>query len=1026
MTTMKRVLLITVLFVAALTGLRLFWIGLIAPSADGQAVQGQLDLRNWDFGSNRTVALNGEWEFYPHRLLLENKETDYSGQPDGEFVQIPEMWNRFMSDERSATFGYGSYRLRIKVQPDKERIYGIQVPAIPASSELYVNGRLVANSGQPAADEDAYTPRRVPYSATFATDRSEIELIVQVANYDELRAGGMHRPIKFGSDLAVNRAAGFSAGLQVTVCLILLLHAVYAVILYFMGVREKALLYFFLLIICTITSILIDDNGLLLVWLPIDYDSAFRIYYLVYLGIAVFIFQYAKHLLPEYKIVKGLRSYTAICAVYAAFVPFLPIAWLKLAGYFHFAIVLVPFLIVPLLAFITAIRGHKDVIFILLGMSAVSLNIIWGAIKNLGPMEMGYYPFDMIAAFIAFASYWFRRYLRSSAQTAKLAEKLLEEDKRKDQFLANTSHELRNPLHGILNIAQTLLVSNGILNDGRNRESIRMLVSVGKRMSFLLNDLLDITRLKENRVRLQLTNVRIQGVASGVCDMVRLMTEGKKVLLVNNIPAVFPRVIADENRLIQILFNLLHNAVKFTNEGTITVDARVEDGQAVILVSDTGIGMDEATLGRMFEPYEQGGSDYAEGAGGLGLGLSICKQLVELHQGTISASSIPDRGSVFTFTLPLSDAAIPQIDTAISSVQAPVVELETAAAAEDSDSKFQPISGRAEERSYILVIDDDPVNLSILETVLSSENYEVVKATSGKEGLSLLAEREWDLMIADVMMPHMSGYQLSRNVREHFTISELPILLLTARSRPEDIEAGFQAGANDYLIKPVDAWELKSRVRALTDNKKSFRERLRVEAAWLQAQIQPHFLFNTLNSIAALSEFDTTRMRTLLEVFGDYLRASFTLRNMERLVPLKYEMDLVRSYLYIEKERFDDRLHIFLEVDENIEVNIPPLTIQPLVENAVKHGVLIRTEGGKVYIRIVENKDHVEVSVEDDGVGMDERKVRQLLSGQAAQGTGIGLRNTDRRLKQLYGQGLHIDSTLGEGTKISFIVKKIK
>src|SRR5690625_3178755 len=151
------------------------------------------------------------------------------------------------------------------------------------------------------------------------------------------------------------------------------------------------------------------------------------------------------------------------------------------------------------------------------------------------------------------------------------------------------------------------------------------------------------------------------------------------------------------------------------------------------------------------------------------------------------------------------------------------------------------------------------------------------------------------------MMPRMSGYELTRIIRKRFTISELPILRLTARNRPEDIENGFLAGANDYVTKPVDAVELKSRVNALTEVRKSSRERLRMESAWLQAQIQPHFLFNTLNSIIALSEIDTTRMQKLLEAFSNVLRGKFNFQNINEFVPIESELDLIRSYLYIEK-----------------------------------------------------------------------------------------------------------------------------
>jgi two-component system sensor histidine kinase ChiS len=138
-----------------------------------------------------------------------------------------------------------------------------------------------------------------------------------------------------------------------------------------------------------------------------------------------------------------------------------------------------------------------------------------------------------------------------------------------------------------------------------------------------------------------------------------------------------------------------------------------------------------------------------------------------------------------------------------------------------------------------LVVDDDVLNLKISENILDAESFDIVAVTSGKEALSQLETRKWDLVIADIMMPHMSGYELTRVIRERYSISELPILLLTARNRLEDIAAGFLSGANDYVTKPADAMELKFRVQALTDLNRSVHERLRMEAAWLQAQIQP-------------------------------------------------------------------------------------------------------------------------------------------------------------------------------------------
>src|SRR5690625_7730878 len=139
--------------------------------------------------------------------------------------------------------------------------------------------------------------------------------------------------------------------------------------------------------------------------------------------------------------------------------------------------------------------------------------------------------------------------------------------------------------------------------------------------------------------------------------------------------------------------------------------------------------------------------------------------------------------------------------------------------------------------------------------------------TSGSKALALLDLQEWDLVISDVMMQHMSGYELTRTIRERFTMTELPILLLTARSQSIDIEKGFLSGANDYVIKPVDALEIRSRVRVLTEVKRSAREQLQMEAAWLQAQIQPHFLFNTLNADRKSTRLNSSHVAMSYAVF---------------------------------------------------------------------------------------------------------------------------------------------------------------
>jgi sensor histidine kinase YesM len=398
---------------------------------------------------------------------------------------------------------------------------------------------------------------------------------------------------------------------------------------------------------------------------------------------------------------------------------------------------------------------------------------------------------------------------------------------------------------------------------------------------------------------------------------------------------------------------------------------------------------------------------------------------VEQHGGALTVSSEPGRGSTFVFTLPLASS---MADLAQATVAQWVIAGEAVAAssAAASSAVTSPPAATDPGRLAVLAVDDDPVNLSILQDLLDPPLYEVVAATSGADALQLLDQRQWNLVVADAMMPSMSGYELTRRIRERFSVTELPILMVTARTQPDDLDAAFRAGANDFLSKPFDALELRARVSALAHLTEAARQQLRLETAVLQAQIQPHFLFNTLNSIAALSEVDPERMRVLLNVFGDYLRASFDFRNLARLVPLQHELELVRSYVYIQTERFGDRLSVQWQVDEQLtphdSVLIPPLTIQPLVENAVTHGALAHRQGGQVLIRLLRSDGHLLVEIGDNGPGLDTHAWLTSLEQEPRPGQGIGMRHTDRRLRQMFGVGLRVESTPGQGTMVSFIV----
>ncbi len=1022
----RKIAIAAVLFALALIGARMAWISYFDQTDQPRAADGLLDLRGWDW-ERGMVALDGQWEFYPGQWLTGGE----SSRPDAQKITVPGGWNAYLPGDGSPDgqpFGYGSYRLMIRVDPGTDTTFSVRVPSVRSSSTLYVNGRKLAGSGVPSDSQQTYTARNLPYVASFTADRSgSIELIMRVANYKDIRPSGIIRSVKLGTEGAIAREAQLSVSLQGLAAVVFLIHAGYALILYLIGTRERKLLFFSLLTFSVMTMDAFGSNEKVLhQYLPVDYDWGFKFVHLSMAGVAYSLLQCVSQQLPAFW--RRISPwFSLLCGGAALFALFLPATYILKIQPLYGAVVAVSVVVTIISMVRTSVKDVAGNVPLLFALIAFANNSLWWSIDILTGIKVMYYPFDLILSTAFYASVWFKSYFQAHAEMKGLTAKLQDADKKKDQFLANTSHELRNPLHGILNISQGVLERERYLLQERSVKELEVVLSVGRRMSLILNDLLYAMSLQENAPRLQYSSFSIHSVATGVLDMLQSMREGTSVKLVNDIPDDFPRVYADENRVVQIVFNLLHNAVKFTYEGEVAIRARVERGKVLVSVSDTGIGMDEEAMKRIFEPYEQIGEDSSRIEGGFGLGLSICKQLISLHGESLQVDSIPGQGSEFTFSLRLADSRSGEEERK-SAASAAIARAESAASL---SADFGDVAAKSEEdrlssadRPRILLIDDDPVNLKVLESILTFESYDMTSVTSANRALDILDEKEWDLIVSDVMLPRMSGYELTRAIRTRYSISELPILLLTARSQPEDISFGFQAGANEYVTKPVEALELRSRVKALTDVKKSFRERLRMESAWLHAQIQPHFLFNTLTAIRALSEIDLDRMRKMLEAFGNHLRDKFKLHNIDGPVPIEEELSLVRSYLQIEQERYEQRLTVSWQLDECKDLRIPLLTIQPLVENAIRHGVMKRSEGGVIEIRVSDFATYAEIEVKDDGVGMDENPLMRKGEAGADLEAGIGLINTDRRLKRMYGKGLRIRSLPGRGTSISFIVDK--
>ena len=398
-----------------------------------------------------------------------------------------------------------------------------------------------------------------------------------------------------------------------------------------------------------------------------------------------------------------------------------------------------------------------------------------------------------------------------------ITERLQRIDTLKDAFLANTSYELRTPLSGIIGLAESLIDGAAGELPQAARQNLGIIVSSGKRLAHLVNDILDFSRLKNRELVLHARPLSLHVAADVIFTLFRPLIRNKAIELVNTISTALPAVLADENRVQQILYNLIDNGIKFTEAGTITLSADVvndRQNRLAITVADTGIGIPADAQERVFRSFEQVDGSISREYGGTGLGLSITKQLVELQGGQIQVESERGQGARFTFTLPLAGEGESKRPLPLGEGRG-----EGGVTTEIIATPEVVVPPTPAEAEYtILVVDDEYSNVQVLANQLTLRNYAVEAACSGQEALALVKDYQtrgerFDLILLDLMMPRMSGYEVARKIRATYPPHELPIIMLTAKNQIADVAAGFSVGANDYITKPFSKEELLSRVK---------------------------------------------------------------------------------------------------------------------------------------------------------------------------------------------------------------------
>lgn len=972
------------------------------------AVNGTLELTSWTFAEDGIVPLNGEWEFYPDRLLT-YEEALSSSMSSPTMQQVPDSWIDNMHP-----LGRATYRLRLHIG-EVEQQYGIKTSSVQISNRLIVNGEIVGFSGNPAEKRDYYALNK-PYVAYFALKPGWNELLVHVANYEFAGSSGINDEMILGTAKQIS------------------------------SLRDRALMHDWV----TVTAFLIMGLYFIGLYAQRKYDRSLIVFGLMCMSIALFTSARGERILFEVvgdlpfwlflrlQMIAAVGGGFGFCLyVYTAFRPFcsrrlvrtalfagggIALAYLLFATemtvtlsvllrqattlYVLFALLYATYIFV--LAALHRVEGSLYLI-----LAGIALNIL--TLKQnlniyLGLEVYMLAPFEPFLVLLMLALLMSLRFTNAFRKIEDLSEQLISADKMKDDFLARTSHEFKSPLHGVLNIARSML------EDGENpphvdqREKLELITGITSRLSQLVYDILDFSKLKQGELRIEPAPTDVRSIVEVQVRIYAYLCTERNIRLLNQVPADLPAALADEGRLSQIIGNLLDNAVKYTENGSIVVTASEREGMIEVAVHDTGEGIDSRDLLYIFEPFvSNDGKEHR----GFGLGLSIAKQLVELQNGTLSVDSTAGVGSSFTFTLPLANGG----------QEAKTVRSNGSLSPKQSEYSFvTPYVANPEGKHTVLVVDDQFVNLKVLLDALRPLDYRVIAVKSGYEALEQIDQPgRIDLVILDLMMPGVSGYEVCQEIRKRYSLLELPVLMVTAAIQPQDKVAAFQAGANDYLSKPFDLEEMKARIGSLLAMQESLGKAIHLEVAFLQSQIKPHYLNNVLNSIASASYTDVERARELITDLADYLRGSFRFSNAEGRIAFEEEYGLIRTYVDIEQARFMNRIQFEADIPESAYgMRIPPLLLQPLVENAIRHGIGRRMAGGKVSLSAIESNGEWQFVVADDGAGIEPERLKRLLNPNETKGAnGVGLLNINKRLKHEYGTQLEIVSIPGQGTTVT-------
>jgi signal transduction histidine kinase/CheY-like chemotaxis protein len=809
--------LITVLSAASVAG----------GQGNPQVIRGVLDLTGTaGLDAGNKISLNGKWEFYWGRFLL--KDGFAGASPDG-YIRVPGSWNENAVEGKAfPAKGYATYRMVLKLDRAQEGTLAIVTGEIATAFELYVNGSPVGGKGRVSGAEETGVPAILPDIYLFDADTPEIEIVLHVSNY-HYRKGGVWDEMALGEAKSLAGYHALNLSLEALTTGILLIIGLYHVIFSLLALRERSYMHFgFCCIAVGLRQAVIGHKMLAWIFPSLPFDVSLRMEYICLVLVGLF---FALYLYVLFK--KDFHKSVAI-------------ALMAIAGISMLFILVTPaFIFTYTIYLCEAVLGALAIYLIWLFIKLIRKGVFealfiscFGVILILSVVNDFLYANSLLIStnlvsygFIVFlfsqAILLARRYSGAFRQAENLSVELLSTNeslvtanrelvalkghleqaveekthdlkiamtraesanKAKSAFLANISHELRTPLHAILGFSEIFLIERQDGDDNKAMESIRYIRESARYLLTLINGLLDISKIESGKLELNMGSVDLAALLNDVVNTLAPLADRKNVALEKFIPADHPLIMdGDEVRLKEIFINLLNNAIKFTGCGKrIGITAETMSDSVVITVWDEGPGIPQDEFSRIFEPFVQVSQGEKGRPKGSGLGLAIAKRLVEILNGGISVQSRLGEGSRFIVTFPWKRDAAPK----------PRMDC--------GQESADPVPDAGKRQGRVLMIEDNELNQRLFKRILDTAGIDADFALTGEDGIAKALVGGFSLILLDIELPDMSGYEVLSEIRRLFTGTVPPVIAVTAHVFEGSRDKFLNEGFSDYIPKPFE------------------------------------------------------------------------------------------------------------------------------------------------------------------------------------------------------------------------------